>query len=137
MLKLTQTYSITSHDTPKEPIFRINKYRKGFLVSKRSQYFLLKVEDIAYFILDNKMTFAVTFKNEFFAISKTLEMVEKEVNPNDFFRTNRNTIINLEAFGYFENYFNGKLIVKLKHNLSENIIISRAKSAAFKLWLDQ
>ncbi len=136
MLKLTHTYS-TKQETANDSVLRINIPRKGFLVSKRNRFFLLKVEDIAYFALDNKMTFAVTFNNEFFAISKSLEIIEKELDSNNFFRTNRNTIINLEAFDYFENYFNGKLIVKLKNSMSENIIISRAKATSFKLWLDK
>ncbi len=121
----------------KEPVLRTNSYRNGFLVNRKHKYFLLKVCDIAYYIFENKITYVVSFDKTFYNINKSLESIETELNPSDFFRTSRNTIINKEAFDNFELYFQGKLSVKLKNGLCENIIISRAKAAAFKDWLDK
>ncbi|MCW3787307.1 LytR/AlgR family response regulator transcription factor [Plebeiibacterium sediminum] len=121
----------------REPVFISPSYRNGFLVNKKHKYFMLKVCDIAYFIFENKNTYAVSFDKTFYNMNKTLESIETELNPADFFRTSRNTIINKEAFDNFELYFNGKLVVKLQNNLSDNIVISRAKAAAFKCWLDK
>ncbi len=121
----------------REPVFITPSYRNGFLVNKKHKYFMLKVCDIAYFIFENKNTYAVSFDKTYYSINKSMESIESELNPSDFFRTSRNTIINKEAFDHFELYFQGKLSVNLKNGLCRNIIISRAKTAAFKDWLDK
>ena len=111
-------------------------YRERFLVIKGQRYILLKAEDIAYFVVESLITTAVTFKDEHFLIHVSLDKLEEELDNNIFFRANRSTIINIEAFDYFENYFNGKLMVRLKTKSIEPIIISRTKATTFKQWLD-
>lgn len=111
-------------------------YRERFLVIKGQRHILLKAEDIAYFVVESRITTAVTFKDEHFLIHVSLDKLEEELDNNMFFRANRSTIINIEAFDYFENYFNGKLMVKLKTKSIEPIIISRTKATTFKQWLD-
>jgi DNA-binding LytR/AlgR family response regulator len=94
------------------------------------------VTDIAYLYFDNRITFAVTFNNEHHMISQSLDKTEQELDPALFFRANRQTIIHIEAVDHFESYFGGKLAVKLTNPSAEKVIISQAKAAAFKNWLN-
>ncbi len=110
--------------------------RNRFLVSKGNKYILLNVDNVAYFLYENKITYAVTFNKEYYTINKSMDSIEQEINKYLFFRTNRHTIININAFDYFECYFNGKLIVKLKKQISDPIQISKSKASDFKHWLD-
>ncbi len=111
-------------------------YRKRFLISKRESFFKLKVEDIAYFYFDARVTFAVSYDGRQHILSQSLDKLEEELDPEMFFRTNRQTIVNVDAVEKFETYFSGKLIVKLVNNLNDKIMISRAKAGAFKDWLN-
>ncbi len=112
-------------------------YRKRFLISKREAFFKLSVEDIAYFYFDARVTFAVGFNGHQHIISQSLDKLDEELNPEMFFRSNRQTIVNIEAIEKFESYFSGKLVVKLVNTLNDKIMISRAKASAFKEWMNQ
>ncbi|WP_430811036.1 MULTISPECIES: LytR/AlgR family response regulator transcription factor [unclassified Carboxylicivirga] len=111
-------------------------YRKRFLISKREAFFKLGVDDIAYFYFDARVTFAVTFQGQQHVLSQSLDKLEEELDPEMFFRTNRQSIVNVEAVDKFETYFSGKLVVKLVNNLNDKIMISRAKAGAFKEWMN-
>ncbi|SMO46057.1 two component transcriptional regulator, LytTR family [Saccharicrinis carchari] len=112
-------------------------YRKRFLISRRESYFKLSVEDIAYFYFDARITFAVTFEGMEHSINMPLDKLEEELDPAMFFRSNRQTIVNIEAIDRFETYFNGKLIVKLVNKLNDKIMVSRSKAGPFKEWMNQ
>ncbi len=111
-------------------------YRKRFLVSKRDAFFSIPVADIAYIYFESKLTYAVTFDNKEHIINFTLDKLEEELDPSVFIRANRQAIVNMNAIHSLENYFGGKLIVKLLPQFEHKFIISRAKATVFKNWLD-
>ncbi|MBS2099860.1 LytR/AlgR family response regulator transcription factor [Carboxylicivirga linearis] len=112
-------------------------YRKRFLISKRDSFFKLPVEDIAYFYFESRVTFAVSFDGKQHIINQALDKLEEELDPQMFFRTNRQSIVNIEAIDHFEAYFSGKLVVKLVNKLNDKIMISRGKAVQFKDWVNQ
>ncbi|MCW3807950.1 LytR/AlgR family response regulator transcription factor [Plebeiibacterium marinum] len=111
-------------------------YRKRFLVSKRDAYFSIPVQDIAYIYFESKLTYAVTFDKKEYIINFTLDKLEEELDPSLFIRANRQAIVSLNAIHSLENYFGGKLIVKLLPQFDQKYVISRAKASVFKNWLD-
>ncbi len=111
-------------------------YRKRFLVSKREAFFAISVEDVAYVYFESKLTYVVTFDNKQYTINFTLDKLEEELDPEMFIRANRQAIVNLKAIHSLENYFGGKLVVKLLPQLDNKFVISRAKASVFKNWLD-
>lgn len=111
------------------------KYRKRFLISGATSYFKLDVEDVAWFYTENRVTTAVTFKGKKYVIDLTIEKLEEQLDPDLFFRTNRSTIVHINAIRKFENHFGGKLILRLVHPFDQPITISRLKAAEFKDWI--
>ncbi len=114
-----------------------NGYRKRFLISRRESFFKLDTKDIACFIFDARITYAVTFENQRYIINHSMDRLENELNPEVFFRANRQTIINMEAIDRFESYFNGQLAIKLKNNIEDKVLVSRIKATQFKDWLNR
>ena len=112
------------------------RFRKRFLVPGPTAYFKVETSDIAYFYIQDRVTFMVLFSGEQHVLDLTIEKIEQQVDTETFFRVNRGCIININAIQRIENYFGGKLIVKLKPALLENVTISRLKASAFKHWLD-
>ena len=112
-------------------------YRKRFLIAKREAFFKLGVDEIAYFYFDSRVTFAVGFDGRQHILNHSLDKLDEELNPEAFFRSNRQTIINIEAIEKFESYFSGKLVIKLVNGLNNKVMISRAKAVAFKEWMNQ
>lgn len=111
------------------------KYRKRFLISGATSYFKLDVEDIAWFSTENRVTTAFTFEGKSHIVDLTIEKLEEQIDPEQFFRTNRSTLVHINAIRKFENHFGGKLIVRLVHPYNEPITISRLKATEFKEWV--
>ena len=112
------------------------KYRTRFLISGDEKLYTLQVEDIAYFYSENKITFAVTKEGKEHIIDLSLDKLSEQLNPDIFFRTNRQTLISVHAIQKIENYFLGKIIVQVKPPFKDKITVSREKIAAMKLWLN-
>ena len=65
-----------------------------------------------------------------------LEDLENELNPEEFFRANRQYLIQRTAIKNLSVYFNGRLIVNTLPKAKEQIIVSKANAPKFKAWLN-
>jgi len=65
----------------------------------------------------------------------SLDKLEEELDPVNYFRADRKTIIHIDLVSRFEDYFGSKLIVKLKSPVNDKISVSRLKALAFKVWV--
>lgn len=111
-------------------------YRKRFLLPFRDGYKTLLTSDIHYFYSEWGNTKAFLKNNQVELISQTLEELEKQLNPQEFYRANRQYLIHIDAVKSIFNHFNGKLKVELKGQSEAEVLISREKSTAFKSWMD-
>ena len=109
-------------------------YRSRFLISYRENYNTVLVQDISYFYSEFKITKARLVNGDKIVVPETLEELEQQLDPNLFFRANRQYIIHVDSILQVSNYFKGKLKVKLK-KFDGAIMISREKSAQFKGWI--
>lgn len=112
------------------------KYRTRFLISGSDKLWTLQVSDIAYFYTENKITFATTHQGTEHIIDLSLDKLMDQLDPDRFFRANRQFIISVESIKKIEPYFNSKVIVVVNPASKEKITISKEKISAFKLWLN-
>ena len=112
-----------------------SQFRERFLVKKGDSYLPLAIGDIAYFYAEEKVVFAKTKNNLRYLIDFTLDHLEGVVNPEQFFRANRQCLVSIEAVARATNSFNGKLKVHVEPAFEDEIIVSREKAQAFKNWL--
>ena len=115
----------------------VKKFRKRFVINKTTSFVPLNVEDVAYFQIDQRVVTAFTFDGKGHHVDVTMDKLEEELDPDQFFRANRGVIVNSEAIKKFENYFGGKIVVILAPPFTATITISRLKATAFKHWLDK
>jgi DNA-binding LytR/AlgR family response regulator len=113
------------------------KFRKRFLVSKGAAFYKLQVEDIAYFFSENRITTAVTFNGQNHVVDFSLEALEEQLNSETFFRANRQMMVNIQSIEKIENYFGGKLKVRLNPTFAGEVVVSRLKAMDFKDWMGQ
>ncbi len=111
-------------------------YRERFMVKEPDGWSKLNVDDIAFFYLDNKNTVAVDFKSNRHVLDFNLNQIMESLNPRSFFRTNRQTIVNIQAIQKIEPWFNGKLLVKTTPRHREKVIVVREKAALFRAWFN-
>jgi DNA-binding LytR/AlgR family response regulator len=112
-------------------------YRKRFLIQSNENFFQLPVEQVAYFHSMEKITFAVTFDKRNYPINFSLGNLREQLDPDIFFKVNRQLIININSIQKIYSYSEGKLVIKAKPAFSEEIIVGKDKAASFKRWLDR
>lgn len=113
---------------------RKNKKQNTVLVYHKENIIPVKVDDIALFHIENEVTRLITFSRQHHIINKSLEELET-IAGNDFFRTNRQFLINRNAIKSASQYFSRKLIVTLLIPFSERITVSKEKASLFLNWL--
>jgi len=112
-------------------------YRSRFLIPIHDGYKTIIVQDIAYIFSEFKVSHLVLNNTEVQAILFTMDELEEQLNPDLFFRANRQHLISLHSIKSIHNYFNGKLKVMLHGREDVEIFISREKASLFKQWLDR
>lgn len=111
-------------------------YKTTYLVSQRDQLIPVKTADIAYLYIDLGIVKAVTKENHTYVIDEKLEDIESDLNPENFYRVNRQCIVRRDAIVNINYYFNSKLIVNVTPPFQERIVVSKAKATEFKHWLN-
>jgi DNA-binding LytR/AlgR family response regulator len=89
--------------------------------------------DIALFFIENECTFTLTFDQKKYLVNQKMESLEKSFP--DFFRANRQFLINRKAVKDASHYFNRKMLANLNLPFKEQIIISKLKTTDFIKWL--
>jgi len=112
------------------------RYRTRFLIAGANHFITLQVSDIAYFYSENKETFAVTQSRKEYIIELSLDKLSEQLDPDRFFRTNRQTVVCIDAIKAIEPYFQNRVSVSVVPPFKEKILVSRERLAAFKLWLN-
>ena len=114
----------------------IKRYRTRFLVSVGERLVTLPVGDVAYFYSENRVTFAVTKQGREHIVDFSLDKLSEQLNPDYFFRTNRQTLVGIEAIRKIEPYFQNKVVVDVIPPFKDKILVSKEKIASFKVWLN-
>ena len=65
-----------------------------------------------------------------------LEIME-QLDPNVFFRANRQFIISKSSIKEIILYFNSRLLLKMHIPANEEVIISKEKVSLFKKWFEE
>ncbi|RXG23754.1 LytR/AlgR family response regulator transcription factor [Leeuwenhoekiella aequorea] len=110
-------------------------YKKRFTVKIGQHIKLINVEDIVCLYSENKGTYARTREQRDYLLDTTLELLEDELAPDQFFRVSRKYFVNIKAIEDIVSYTNSRLQVKLKSCSDQDIIVSRERVKDFKLWL--
>jgi len=112
-------------------------YKSRFLVNKGDILLPILTDDIAYFYTEEKVVFLVTNTDKKHIIGFTLDNLEQQLDPEKFFRANRQFIISINAIHKVHTYFNYKLKVEIIPEPESGIIVSRTRVNDFKNWLNQ
>jgi DNA-binding LytR/AlgR family response regulator len=113
-------------------------YKEKFVVNIRSQFLPINTKDIACFVKE-ALNYIYLFNGEKYVVDfASLEEVEELLDPRQFYRANRQFIINIDAIRSAKPKENSKLTIYLKEPLHKfDIDMSREKAPAFKKWLDR
>lgn len=116
----------------------ISKYKNRFVAKVGLKSYVIQTEDIACFTADNKIVSIVDTDDNIYTVNHTIEKIESMVNPSDFFKINRSTIVNLKMIQQIKPHLNNRLKITLKcKRQMEEMIVSRERVSAFRNWLEE
>ena len=105
------------------------------LVYYKDEIFPVKMHDVAMFYIHNEVTHLKTLKGEDYLLDYNLDKLD-QVTGSEFYRINRQYLVNRQAIRSASRFFARKLIVSLSINHKELIIVSKAKVTSFLSWLE-
>lgn len=112
-----------------------NPYKQNILITQQDKLIPLPVARIAYFYIDGRQVLAVTMNAKQYRIDQSLDELQLQLNPNLFFRVNRQYIVQCSAVKDLTQWFSGKYTLGLQVETPEKIIIPKAKVTPLKDWL--
>jgi len=111
-------------------------YRDRFLVTVGEKLKSIHVEDIAYFFSTSGITFVVMNSKSQYSVDMSLDTIKEQLNPEFFFRINRQYFVRLSAIANVIIYPKSRLKVVLNPSTDETIFVSLEKVPDFKRWMD-
>ena len=105
-------------------------YLKWIKVRYGNEVRLIAIDKVCYFKAEDKYTVVKTSESESL-IKKTIRQLSEELDPDQFWRIHRATIINVDRIAGVHRSFAGRFIIKLK-NLQETLTVSRSYAHLFK-----
>lgn len=113
------------------------RYRERFLLPYRDGYISVQVKDISHIALDERNTLLCLNNGTSETVPYSLDELESQLNPDVFFRANRQYLIHIDSILSINNWFNSRLKIRLKKYPNVEIIVSRERAAELKGWLDR
>lgn len=110
--------------------------KKSFLVFKHNKYTIVPTDRIAFFYINNESPTIMTLDKQEFAITQSLDEVSGLLSAKQFYRLNRQYLINFSAIKEVEHYFARKLFVRLTFDTAEKLLVGKDKVTHFLNWLE-
>lgn len=121
-----------------EYMYRNNyRYHERFLLPYRDGYISVQVKNISHIALKERTTLIFLNDGASMNISYSLDELESQLNPDIFFRANRQYLLHIDSIRNVSNYFNSRLKIHMKKYPDTEIIVSRERASALKEWLDK
>ena len=110
------------------------RYRSCFLLPERDKLVPLPVNNIIYIYIDAKTVKIITTTGKTYYMNHTLDDLMAELDPQMFFRANRQFIVSRQSIKDVSVWFGNKLAINLIIEVPEKIIVSKARVGEFKAW---
>ncbi len=112
-------------------------YKSRFMVRVGERIRAVEVKDVIYFYSLEKATYLHTSSHRNYVIDYTLDALEEIVDPERFFRINRQFLTSVEAIKEMIHYSGTRIKVSLAGSEDDRIYVSRKRIPAFREWLDR
>ena len=110
--------------------------KTSFLVFRNKKYITVRTENIAYFYVRYDSVNLVSFDRQEYVLNYSLDHIQNLLTEKQFFRLNRQYLINFQAVKEVEYYFARKLLVHLTVHIEDKLLVPREKVSSFLDWLE-
>ncbi|MEP1032368.1 LytTR family DNA-binding domain-containing protein [Ekhidna sp.] len=131
-IKQTDVQALLSKIPSEKP-----SYQKRFLVTAGERIRSIDVNEISYFYGKDKYVYIITRDDHRFIVDHSLTQLESLLDPEIFFRINRQFVISIQAIKEMYAYSRSRVKIELSPSSKEKAIVSSEKSSDFKKWLNR
>ena len=112
------------------------QFKQRFLIKLGEQLHAVPVDEVYYFWNEEKATFLTTTTGKRYLVDYSLNQLEELLDPEQFFRINRQLMLRIESIKNIVAYSGSRLKVVLRHAEDKEALVSRERVNEFKSWLD-
>ncbi len=111
--------------------------RTRLQVKKGIDHISLKLDDVVLLYTSNRIVYVIDKDHKKYVCDKILSDLEHELPKQQFFRANRQYIVNVDFIKGYKPYEKVKLLIDVNINLSDHlIIVSQENASTFKTWIE-
>ena len=110
-------------------------HKTRFTIQVGQHLKIIPANEVCCFYSENKASYLTTTSGRNYPVDVSLENLEKELNPEKFFRINRKSIVNIDCIEDIISYTNSRLEIKVKAFNEFQLIVSRERVRDFKKWI--
>lgn len=110
-------------------------FQKRIVIRYGDTIKMVEIETIAYFYTEDKINYLITKDNLRYPVDHNMDELERILDPRQFFRINRQFIININAIQKMLAWSKSRVKVVLKPETTHDTIVSSERSPFFKDWL--
>lgn len=143
--KFKQRNSTTKHDFREQLSYLLSdldnrstspKFKTRFTAHYQRNIVAVTTERISCFFRDEVIWIQTTDNQRLITDYNSLDEIEELLNPEGFFRANRQFIVNKQSIESYRTHFTGKIELKLVVSAKEEIVVSKEKAHQFRGWFE-
>lgn len=111
------------------------EFQKRIIIRFGENIKMVEVKDVAYFYTEDKINYLCTFQGLRYPVDFNLDELENLIDPSEFFRINRQFIVNIASIEKMLAWSKSRVKLILKPASEVETIVSTDRSPHFKEWL--
>jgi DNA-binding LytR/AlgR family response regulator len=116
---------------------RKSTYKKRFAVNIGSRIVSVETSSVAWFYTLEKSTYLCSDENRHYPLDFSLEHLEQLLDPDQFFRVNRQYLVRYSAIRNIRILSKSRIKLELQPPPKEDLLVATARTHEFRLWLDR
>lgn len=112
------------------------KFKTRFTAHHQRNIVAVTTERIACFYRDEVIWIQTTDNQRLITDYNSLDEIEELLNPEGFYRANRQFIVNKQTIESYRTHFTGKIELKLVVITKDEIVVSKEKAHQFRGWFE-
>ena len=112
-------------------------YKERYIVRFNDRIVPLNVTDIAFIYSEDKNNYLVTFYGQKYIIDSSLDVMNEDLNPENFFRISRSSIVSMKSIKSITKQPGGRLRIDTNPAPPYEMTVSRSRVDDFLDWLER
>jgi two-component system, LytTR family, response regulator LytT len=116
---------------------RKSQFKRRFVVNIADKIKMVESREVAYFYTMEKFSFLCTLDNFHFPLEFSLDHLESLLDPEYFFRVNRQYILHYSSIGKIYLLSKSRIKIDVQPPMKDGLMVSSARTPEFRKWLDR